>query len=186
VQYEGVYITPRWKDFETFYNENEKRYDNAVKKHKNYKRLDIRDGETPLIMPIISFERKVKGKGYTRRNTFFSNPSDRMKYRSTIHKYLFEEKMLGTRDIKNILAKRGINIAMETITDRLRLGKPLFNPNRQVKYFYKGEYTTGPKIAEENNVTYGNFNKWFHKLGSIEEALKYLKNAPPSTRSKKK
>jgi len=175
--YEGIYIQENWKTFENFFNDNKRRYRLAVNKNKKYKRFDLRNGDISFKCSIVSFALKNKEKGYTFKNTVFCNPSERMKYRRNIHKYMFENKLLGTRNIKDILKKRGILLTMETITLRLRNGKSLFEPNKLSKYLYKGKYVTGMDIALKENVQYGNFNANIRNFNySVADTLKYLKS----------
>lgn len=175
-RYEGVPLQKEWETFDGFYKDNYQRYFRARRKWKNYMRVAARpkDGMTgKLKHRPVRLVRKIKEKGFTKGNTCFSSPSDIMKYHSGKHRYMFENKLLGTRDIKNILKKRGVLIEMESITQRLRLGQSLFEPSVRYPANWKGCYRSYAEVAKMEKISYDLLKKRIFKDGmSFLQALK--------------
>jgi hypothetical protein len=171
-RYEGVPISENWMAFDDFVKDNWFRYYRSIIKWKNYTGLtkDI------LIHSKVRFIRKVRGFGFTKDNTVFTSPSDAMKYYSTTHKYMFEDKLLGTRDIYNILKKRGININMSTVTERLRNGQDLFAPANQEYVKWKGRFRSFAEIAKLENVAHGTLKQLFYRKKNIGKAVDAARN----------
>lgn len=182
-QYEGVHIEPRWLDFELFIADNWIRYYRAKIKWQNYQRVAPREDQNltgPLKLRPVWFTRKVKEFGYTLENTVWTNPSDGTKYASNTHKLVLDDKLLGTRDIKNILKKKGINVCMETITDRFGSKKGLFNYKEKcIKH--KNAYRNLAEIASMENVTYHVLKRAYYKHEDIKKAIKEAKKSIPRT-----
>lgn len=179
-QYEGVFITPEWRDFEFFVKDNYFRYYRAKIKWENYTRKITRDHlQGKLKNTKVWFIRYKKELGYTKENTVFTNPSDATKNASNTHKYMFEDKLLGTRDILNILRKRGINITMETITNRLNAGLDLFAPMKNEKIRWKGKYRSYSEIAEIENIGYNTLKQKYYEYRDIKEAITIAKQTEP-------
>jgi hypothetical protein len=127
-------------------------------------------------MTHINLTRKDKAKGFVPGNLIFTNPSEATKTTKKTHKYLFENKLLGTRDIKNILKQRGINITMESIVKRLSTNTPLFSVNRNAKFMYKEKLRNWQEIGKLENVHWEALKgRVLHKHVTIEEAVKYFK-----------
>lgn len=175
---EGVPIQEEWKTFEGFVKDNWIRYLRAKIKWLRYKRVAPRDSNVgKLKLRATRLTRKVKAYGFTKDNTVFTSPSDAMKYHATTHKYMFEDQMLGTRDIKNILKKRGIEMGMEQITARLRKGFSLFEPSVRYPVKWKGVYRSYSEIALMENVSYDLLKKRIHKHGmTFQQSLDYCRN----------
>ena len=171
-KYEGVPLDKKWRTFEGFVKDNWIRYYRAVIKWRNYKRVAPKKGLTgKLTTNYVKFKRKVKELGYTKENTVFTSHSDSMKYAGHTHKYMFEDKLLGTRDIKNILCKRGINLTMAGITNRLNSGMDLFAPSVDDLLKWKGKYKSFVDIAEMENVNYDTLKHMFYKTRDIKQAV---------------
>ena len=179
VRYEGVPIQKEWETFDGFYKDNYQRYCKAKRKWRNYTRLTKRTKNevvSELKHRTVRMRRRVKANGYTKKNTFFSSPSDVMKYNINTHKYMFENKLLGTRDIQNILKKRGVIINMEAITQRLRLGQGLFEPSIRYPEFWNGCYRSYAEIADFEGVSYCLLKKRMLKNGAtFSQSLEYCK-----------
>lgn len=178
-QYEGTPYDKSWLTFEGFIKENWFRYLRAKVKWKNYKRVALKKrGETPAPLKInnIRLKRKVMELGFTKENTVFTSPSDQMKYFESTHTYMFEGQMLGTRDIKNILKKRGIELSMEQITKRLNSGLDLFAENNHAKIKWKGKYRSYVEIAQMENVQFDMLKKRNYEINDIRKALDYCRN----------
>lgn len=176
--YEGVPYDPSWETFEGFVKANWFRYYRAKLKWKGYKRVATRkasDVPAPLINNNIRFKRKVKEKGYTIENTVFTSPSDCMKYSKSTHKYMFEGQLLGTRDIKNILKKRGINVSMTAIVTRLNNGFDLFAENERSKIKWKGKFRSYVEIAKMENVSLPMLKKRNIEINDIRKSLDYCR-----------
>ena len=117
-RYKGLKLDDNWHTFEDFVKDNRIRYYRAIIKWKNYKKLDTRKGreQKELKNSKIRFVVKDITKGYTKDNTVFTSPSDMTKYTTYTHKYMFEDKLLGTRDIQNILKNRDLFIYSQHLT----------------------------------------------------------------------
>lgn len=174
---ENVIICDRWGFFEGFYNDNLKRYRRALKKWSGYKKTTTpRKGQSmELSNSPVRFVRRKKINGFTLKNTLFTSPSDYMKFFDYTHKYIFENKLLGTRDILNILKKRGIRISMEMLTERLRNGRNLFEPNKYAKFLHKSKYRTILEVSNYENVKYTTLLSRLRIYGSMAKAIKSIK-----------
>lgn len=171
-KYEGVPLDENWQDFESFVKDNWFRYYRAKIKWRNYKKVVLRKGRpNKLKVNYICFKRKVKSLGYTKENTVFTSLSDATKYYETTHKYLFEDQLLGTRDIKNILKKRGISVTMETIVSRLNKGDDLFSVTVTDKIRYRGKWMNLKDIADLESIDYEVLKKRYYKKGNIKGAV---------------
>lgn len=183
-KYEGVFIEDKWKTFDGFYNDNIGRYYKAIKKWSNYKRITTIN-ETPRHKPLhVNFIRKVKSLGYTKKNTCFTSASDRMKYHKTSLKIVIGSKVLGTRDVKNIINKKGIEVSgINIISQRIRNGlSPFMKENRLKKYKWKGKYLPLYEIAKIENITLSLLsNKIYGENLSVEMAVDYCKSYVPPT-----
>lgn len=176
-RYEGVPLDKNWQTFDDFVKDNWFRYYRAFIKWRNYKRVAPREGQSGALKTnYIRLKRKVKERGYTKDNTVFTSPSDMMKYVEYTHKYMFEDQLLGTRDIKNILRKRGINLTMETIVKRLKAGMDLFAPNSGEHTKWKGKFRSFVEIAEMEGVNYDVLKKRFYEKGNIQKAIDAARN----------
>ncbi len=159
-RYEGVFC--EWDSFEDFYKSNYQRYLRAKRKWKNYKKvtpIDINNKGKYKLRNVI-FIRKVKEKGFTKKNTVFTSLSDRMKYHSPSKKIYIKDSLLGTRDVENILKKKGLPVQMQTIRKRINNGEnPFEGENRLAKYKYKGKYSSSLEIAEKEKINLKLFTK---------------------------
>ena len=178
ITYEGVPYDESWRTFEGFVAANKFRYLRAKVKWRGYKRVAPRTGLTgSLKNNNVKLKRKVKELGYTIENTVFTSPSDQMKYAAHTHKYMFEDRMLGTRDIKNILKKRGIFLTMETIAKRLNSGVPLFDTAERLHIKYKGKWRSYMDIATMESISYDLLKKRIYKDNeTLKQAIEYCKN----------
>lgn len=183
-KYKGLPIDEKWFTFEGFVRDNWVRYYRAIIKWRNYqKQAYKRVGDTEKLQNSpIRFIAKVKEKGYTKENTVFTSPSDMTKYVSYTHKYIFEDRLLGTRDIKNILKKRGINISMEQLVRRLKLGYDLFEPCVDNKIKYKGKYLNFVEIAKLENINYDMLKRRYYELQDIKKAIEKSRESKPLQR----
>ena len=80
---EGCPIDEKWKTFDGFYADNIQRYYRAKKKWANYKRITPLNADSRYRVRHINFIRKVKERGFTKKNTCFTSASDRMKFHTT-------------------------------------------------------------------------------------------------------
>lgn len=175
-RYEGVPIDPKWLTFDDFVKDNWIRYYKAIIKWKNYKRLSpTKKHKGALKLPKIRLTRKVKELGFTKENTVYTSHSDAIKYSKSSHKYIFEDKLLGTRDIKNILEKRGISLTLATIVYRLHNQQDLFKPGVKKYVLYKGKYLSIVKIADLNNLSYNVLKHNYYKYNDIKKAIRASK-----------
>jgi hypothetical protein len=183
-RYEGVYIEDKWITFDGFYSDNIGRYYRAKKKWNNYKRITPIN-ETAKFKPShINFIRKVKSLGYTKKNTCFTSASDRMKYHKTSRKIVLESRVLGTRDVKNILEKKGVEVSgINIISQRMRNGlSPFMNENRMKKFTWKGKHLPLHAIAKKENIILSLLrNKIFGEKMSLEKAVDYCRSYKPPT-----
>lgn len=180
-KYKGLPIDENWLTFDGFVKDNWVRYYRAIIKWRNYQKQAFkRPGDTEKLQNSpIRFIAKVKDNGYTKENTVFTSPSDMTKYVSYTHKYMFEDRLLGTRDIKNILKKRGINISMEQLVRRLKLGYDLFEPCVNNKIKYKGKYLNLVEISKLENVNYAVLKKAYYEFEDIKKAIEKAKITKP-------
>lgn len=177
-KYEGVPC--EWKDFDDFYKCNYQRYYKAKKKWENYKRIvskpELR--KTDYEVRNICFIRKVKEKGYTKSNTVFTSLSDRMKFHKTSKKIILNGTILGTRDIKNILSKKGIPVSgINVISKRMADGlSPFMKENRLKKFKHNGSFKSLKDIANEIGVKYSLLsNKIFKDKMDLCSAIDFCK-----------
>lgn len=183
-RYEGVFITDKWKTFDGFYKDNINRYYLAVRKWRDYKRITPINKNAKYKPSHINFIRKVKALGYTKKNTCFTSASDRMKFHKTSYKIILGDKILGTRDVKNILSKRGIEVAgVNVISHRMWSGlSPFMKDNRLKKYKWKGKNLPLHKIAENENICFTLLqNKIYGNKLSLEKAIDYCRSYSPPT-----
>lgn len=174
-RYEGVPLDKKWQTFEGFYNDNIKRYRLAKKKWRHYKQV------TPTAKNInnhIILKRRIKSKGFTRANTLFTSASDAMKLHRGARLVVFNDKQtLGTRDLKNILEKRGITKNLATIGRLHREGKDIFQPNRLDKYKWKGKYMSLDDVAKKENVNIHVLeNHVYGNKETLQHAVYYAKH----------
>lgn len=175
--FEGVPCEKGWETFDGFKKANYFRYLRAKVKWKNYKRVSQHRNGIPQELKLnnVSLKRKVKELGYTMENTVFTSLSDKCKYSKSTHKYMFEGQLLGTRDIKNILKKRGITITMEQITTRLNRGADVFAPGERFQIKWKGKYRSYKDIAEMEGVSYEMLKRRNYEVNDIRKALDYCR-----------
>lgn len=180
-KYEGVPLSSNWQSFDDFVKDNWIRYYRALIKWRNYKSVTSKEkNPRKLKNNYVRFKRKIKSRGYSKDNTVFTSPSDMMKYAEYTHKYMFEDRLLGTRDIKNILLKRGINITMEAITDRLKAEKNIFDPKTSKHIKWKGKFRNFIEIAEIENVNYDILKAAFYRKNDIRKAIDTARNTKKS------
>lgn len=184
-RYEGIYITDKWLTFDGFYKDNIGRYYRAVKKWANYKRITSINPDAIYRPSHINFIRKEKSLGYTKKNTCFTSASDRMKFHITSKKVFLDNRVLGTRDIKNILEKRGIEIkTLLPISNRINLGvSPFISENRLKKYLWKGKQMSLPQIAIKENIDAGLLKNKIQDGRGIKSAIDYCRTYTPPTYS---
>lgn len=176
-RYEGVLLDNNWQSFDDFVKDNWFRYYRAIIKWRCYKRVAPRNGQVGALKNnYVRLKRKVKERGFTKDNTVFTSPSDMMKYIEYTHKYMFENQLLGTRDIKNILKKRGIHLTMEMIVRRLKSGTDLFAPNSDDHTKWKGKFRGFVEIAKMEKVNYDILKKRFYEKGNIQKAIDAARN----------
>jgi len=176
--YEGLPMQEGWEDFEVFVKDNWRKYYRAKLKWKNYKRVAPRKGLTGKIKTKkVRLTRKVKEDGYTIENTVFTSLSDMMKYHRTTHKYMFDGRLLGTRDIKRILKKRGIDIGMEALTRRLTEGVDVFAPSKDGKHKWRGKHRSFVEIAEMEGVGYDVLKRQYYRFWDMRKAMDYSRQA---------
>ena len=178
--YEGVPLDENWKTFEDFLKDNWIRYCRALIKWRNYKRVSPRkEYKGELKVNPIFFVRKIKELGYTKENTVFTSISDSMKYSDKRHRYVIEDKLMGTRDIKNMLRKNGVDINMESITKRLRNKEELFSPKKKFYVMYKGKHRSFAEISKIENISKDVLKKRYKKHRDIKKAIQSTKNIKP-------
>ena len=174
-KYEGVPC--EWSSFDEFYSANYQRYYRAKKKWKGYKNV-CKYHKRKKSYPVrkVHFVRKEKEKGYTKENTVFTSPSDQMKFSSRCRKYMLGDRVLGTRDIQNLLKKNGVKRSMTNIALSAKQNKPLFRKNRLDQWFWKGENRSLKDIEEMENIRFGFLSNKVYKNGyTIEEAVNHCK-----------
>jgi len=180
-KFEGCPIEETWRTFEGFYADNHLRYLRAKNKWKNYKRITEANANAKISLNKIQIVRKVKERGFTKKNTVFTSASDRMKYHVNANIIMFDNKRLGTRDFKNILEKKGIKRTMGNILNRQNENNDLFEINRLDKWEWNGGYYSLVDIAEKENVNY-NFlkNKVCIDKFDIQKAINHCRKYKPS------
>lgn len=180
-RFEGCPVEETWKTFEGFYADNHLRYLRAKNKWKNYKRVTEANVNSKISLNKIQIVRKVKERGFTKKNTVFTSASDRMKYHVTANIIMFDDKRLGTRDFKNILEKKGIKRSMGNICVRQIKNKDLFENNRLDKWEWKGGNYSLIDIAEIENVNYGLLRyKVCTDKFDLQKAIKHCRIYKPS------
>jgi hypothetical protein len=178
-RYEGVYICDNWKTFDGFYKDNIQRYYKAVKKWKNYKRITNANNNKKCNLSNVWFVRKVKDLGYTKKNTCFTSPSDKMKFHKTSKKILLDKRVLGTRDVINILKKKGIKVSnTSVITSRMNKKlSPFMTENRLKKWKWKGVYMSLQELAKKENISHSLLkNRVCRKDLDLKKEVEYCKN----------
>jgi hypothetical protein len=177
-----------WDSFDDFYKANYQRYYLAKKKWKNYTKIipekyNKNQNKGKYKVRIINFIRKVKEQGFTKENTVFTSYSDRMKYHKTSKKILINDKLLGTRDVCNILKKQGIKLTVQAINNRINNNTEIFKKeNRLKKFKWKGKYLALHEIAKKENILHSLLqNKIFRNKYSLKKAVDYCKSYVPST-----
>jgi len=179
LHFEDVPIEESWKTFEGFYEDNVSRYYRAKTKWKNYQRITPVNNTVKYKMTHIIFIRKVPGLGFTKKNTCFTSASDRMKFHKTSRKIMLDKKVLGTRDVLNILKKKGIPISgIQVISSRMSKGEsPFMKNNRLRKWFRNGKYSSLIEIAKEEGVPYTFLAlKVSSKKLELEDAIKHCRD----------
>lgn len=178
-RYEGVPINEKWLDFDLFYNDNIKRYIKAKNKWKNYHGVTPKKyskAKTGRKIRYIIMIRKIKANGYFKNNTVFTSISDAMKYWNYTNKYMIENRLLGTRDIQNILKKKGIDKAMNTIAKQRKNGFNIFLPHKKGIYFWKGKYRDLHSISRMEDVNYGQLRQRLYQNDSkLVDEIAYCK-----------
>ncbi len=173
-RYEDVQLQEGWDDFMVFYKDMRGKYYRASKKWKNYKHFTTDDGGKITHLQMI---RKSKEMGFVKENLIITSPSDRMKFHKTSKNIVLGDRVLGTRDIKNIAKKKGLDISLQVVTKRCNKNKPLFGDNRLKKFNYKGKKMSIPDIAKELNVSEHLIsNRIYKNKESIEQAIYYAKH----------
>ncbi len=173
---EDVPIQEDWIDFESFYRLNKGRYYRARKKWKDYKNVTVNGNN---INTKVNFIRKDKKIGFTKENTVFTSPSDRMKYHKTAVNIKFgcDGALLGKRDVKNLLKKKGCALSMGNINLRIKQGRSIFEENRLNKFLWKGKKLSLRKIAEIESIDYNLLgNKVHTNKMTILDSVNYCKN----------
>jgi len=178
-RYEGVPCD--WNTFDEFYKQNYQKYYKAKRKWKNYikvtpekyrgkKKANYEKRNVCLI-------RKIKEDGYTKKNTVFTSSSDRMKYHKNTKKIYIDDKLLGIRDVKNILKKEGVNFAIGAINARMNRGiNPFDKDNRLKKFKWKGIYMPLHEIAKKEGIIYSLLqNRIFKNKMKLHDAINYCK-----------
>jgi hypothetical protein len=106
-----------------------------------------------------------------------------MKFHKTAKIIMFDNKRLGTRDIKNILHKKGINRSMTNLSKLHTEGVSLFKPNRLHEWKYKGEYLSLNEISKKENISLPLLKEKTtgrSKFNNLLEAIKYCKKYNPN------
>jgi len=165
---------PYKEGFNNFYNYIIKKYNKAEKKWKNYTQVSPkRAGKQSTRSPgPICIGLKIKDKGLIKQNILITNHSDIQKPRHNTYKIMFENKLLSTRDIHNILKKRGIDISLETITKRIRQQNKIFALKDKHKIKYQGKFMSSCEIERINNIHKGTL-KGYLKRHTFEEAKQF-------------
>lgn len=180
-RFEGVFITDKWLTFDGYYKDNIGRYYKAVNKWKNYKRITNEKSANPRQV-LIDFIRKEKSKGYTKKNTCFTSPSDRMKFHISSYKVYLDDKVIGTRDVKNILKKRGVDIKTTLpISNRIKNGlSPFITENRLKKYLWNGKYMPLHEIASIENVKLSHLKNRIKRENPVSAVNSCRSYTPPT------
>lgn len=185
MMFKCVYNSPRndgslmeegWKDFDVFYKDNYRKYYRAKRKWKNYRRLTGDVGAELKVNPVHLI-RKIPDKGFFVKNLVFTSVADKMKYFKSSKNIFLDNKRLGTRDVKNLLKKRGINLTITNIALRINEGRSVFGINRLKKWKWKGLYFSLEEIAVKENVKYTLLqNRVFIQGEPLGKAIIYCKN----------
>lgn len=183
-RFEGVFICDKWKTFDGFYNDNIQRYYRARKKWENYKRITAINPNAKNKPSHINFIRKVKSLGYTKKNTCFTSASDRMKFHYPSKKIILETRVLGTRDVLNILNKKGIPVSgINVISHRMWSGlSPFMEDNRLKKWKWKGQNLPLKEIAKKEKIIHSLLsNKIYGDGMDLKKAIDYCRSYKPPT-----
>jgi len=171
-----------WNTFDEFYKQNYQRYYRAKRKWENYIKVTPKKyrykKKGNYEVRNICLIRKIREYGYTKKNTVFTSLSDRMKYHKTSKKIYINDKLLGTRDVKNILKKQGVNFAtVGVINARMNRGmNPFAKENRLKNFKWKGKYMALHEIAEKEGIIYSLLqNRIFHNKMKLHDAINYCK-----------
>jgi hypothetical protein len=165
---------PYKQGFQQFYNHIIKQYNKAEKKWNKYNNVVAR--RKPLTKGtqcLIYITLKIKEKGLTKRNILITNASDAQKVRNTTHKIIFEDQLLSTRDIQNILKKRGVSITIEQIAKRIRTQQNVIAIKVRNKILYQNKYMNAIQIEKINNIHQGTL-KGYLRRHTFEEAKKHF------------
>jgi hypothetical protein len=174
-----------WLSFDDFYKANYHKYYRAKRKWKNYKKVTIIKNykkKAKYKKRTVVFIRKIKELGFTKKNTVFSSPSDIMKYHKPAHLYMFDKKqLLGTRDIKNILKKKGINKTLAWIVTTKKQNKDIFKANKLAQWLWKGKRMSLKDIAIKEIIDKELLsNKIYGSKFDLIKAVEYCKQYDPS------
>lgn len=176
--YEGVPIDKNWSTYDGFFKDNYYRYYRALVKWKNYKRCIVKPkrGLTGTLKKTpVQFVRKIKSVGFTKENTVFTSCSDAKKFLHRSKKIMFDDKLLGTRDVSNILKKRGINANPDLIAKRIRTGDDIFGVNVKQRVRYKNKFRSLPQIAAMNCISVNALKNHYKISGDIKKAISEAK-----------
>ena len=92
---------------------------------------------------------------------------------------MFNKAILGTRDIQNILKKRGIKRSLSNIIINEKLNKDILKPNRLKQWKYKGIFRNLTEISEMENINKDKlYNRIYNKKETLLEAINYCKSFP--------
>ena len=175
--YEGVPC--EWETFEEFYNDNVVRYRKAKAKWAKYKCIthtERKQSPNPKLR-TAHFIRKVKSLGFTKENTCFTSPSDKMKYHKPAYKYILSGSELGTRELKNLLKKKGIVKGMAVVLGEIKTGINPFKLNHRRQFMWKGEFRCLRQIEEMEGIEKKRLSRKVEKDGlSLQDAIEYCKN----------
>ena len=180
IRYEGVSIKENWLSFDGFYKDNINRFYNAKRKWENYQLVTNSSPEGKYNLTKVHLIRKNKALGFSKENTVFTSPSDRMKYHKGAHKFnLNNGALLGTRDIQNILKKKGISRDIGNIGVNKNKGVDITKPNRLKNFKWKGEFMSLDEISKKEGVKKTQLgNRVFKNKEKIKDAINYCKLNP--------
>ncbi len=177
---EDVFIEPFWIEFDGFYKANRDRYYRAKRKWKNYKYFAHVYKEPGYRQDLVSFTRKVKSLGYTKENTVFTSLADRMKYYKGSKQIIFANSgaLLGTRDVSNLLRKKGITLSVENVNARINRGADIFQTNRLAKYKWKGKYMSLGAVCEKEKIAHTVMgNRIYHDKLPLKKAIELARKS---------
>lgn len=151
-------------------------YKKATKKWRNYKYVTNRMDQKKTNRPrnnSIWISLKYKEKGLTKRNIQITCPTETQKTRINTHKIMFENKLLSTRDIQNILKKRGIFISLMSITKRIRKQQKILVIRNKEKILYQKQYRSTCEIERMNNIHIGTLKGYLRRHTMKEASIFY-------------